>query len=411
MSGAMRERGRATPITGYPGHTVVAMDDRRFETREIHSRRTPDAHGALTSPIYANATYEYATPTDRRGDHRYSRMSAPTRDDLEAAFAGLEGGSHASAFASGMAAIDAVFSVLSAGDHVVAGQNLYAETHELLTNVYAEYGVDVTHVDVSDADAVADAARPETALVYLESPTNPTLRIADVGAAAAAAHDHGALLAVDNTFASPYLQRPLELGADLVVESLTKYCGGHSDVLAGAVAARDADLAERIAYAQYVRGGVPSPFDCFLVLRGMKTLSARMERHCRNAAAVAALLDDHPRVESVYYPGLESHPNHDVAAGQMDGFGGMVSFELAGGREEAAAFAANLDTITLAESLGSVESLVEVPALMTHQDLSPEELAAAGITETLVLLSAGTEAEADLLADVEGAIDAAFEGA
>ncbi|WP_132057876.1 trans-sulfuration enzyme family protein [Halorussus amylolyticus] len=385
-------------------------DDRRFETKEIHTGPDDDAHGALTTPIYATATYEYDTPSDLRGDHRYSRMSEPTRDDLEAAFADLEGGTDASAFASGMAAIDAVFSLLSSGDRVVAGKNLYAETHELLANVYSEYGVEVEHVDITDADAIADAVTSETTMVYFETPTNPMLRIADIEAAAAVADANDALLAVDNTFASPYLQRPLELGADIVIESLTKYLGGHSDVIAGAVATRDdADLAEEIAYYQYARGGIPSPFDAFLVLRGMKTLSARMERHCANARAVAEFLDGHEKVERVHYPGLESHPNHEVAARQMADFGGMMSFELAGGIEEASDFVSNLDVVALAESLGGVESLAEQPATMTHQDFSADELADAGIPVSLVRLSVGTEHEDDLLADVEQAIETAFE--
>jgi cystathionine gamma-lyase len=385
------------------------MDDRRFETREIHAGRDRGEHGALTPPIHATSTYEYETPTDTRGDYRYSRMAEPTRDRLEAVFAEMSGGDHGAAFASGMAAIDAVFSLLSPGDHVVAGANLYAESHELLTNVYSEYGVDVTHVEITDAAAVADAIGSETELVYFETPTNPMLRVGDVSAIADAAADHDALCAVDNTFASPYLQRPLELGADLVVESLTKYVGGHSDLIAGAVATRDEDVAERVAYVQYARGAIPSAFDCFLALRGVKTLSARLDRQCRNARRVAEFLADHPSVQRVYYPGLESHENHAVAARQMADFGGMVSFELDGGVDEAARFAANLDVFTLAESLGGVESLAEVPAVMTHQDFSAEELANAGIGETLVRLSVGTEHPDDLLADLDAAIEATFE--
>ncbi|NEU55680.1 PLP-dependent aspartate aminotransferase family protein [Halorussus sp. MSC15.2] len=384
-------------------------DDRQFETREVHSGRGRGEHGALAPPIQTTATYEYETPTETRGDYRYSRMAEPTRDRLEATFAGMAGGTHGSAFASGMAAIDAVFSLLSSGDHVVAGANLYAESHELLTEVYAEYGVEVTHVEITDAEAVADAMTPDTALVYFETPTNPVLRVGDVAAIAEVAADRDALCAVDNTFASPYLQRPLELGADVVVESLTKYVGGHSDLIAGAVATDDEAVAERLDYVQYARGAIPSAFDCFLALRGVKTLSARMDRHCRNARAVAEWLDDHPQVRTVYYPGLASHENHAVAARQMADFGGMVSFELEGGVEEAARFAANLDVFTLAESLGGVESLAEVPAVMTHQDFSPEALAEAGIGETLVRLSVGTEHPDDLLADLDGAVEATFE--
>jgi cystathionine beta-lyase/cystathionine gamma-synthase len=384
------------------------MTDYRFETKEIHAGQKRDEHGALMTPIYANSTYAYKTPTELHGNYRYSRMDEPTRSDLEGVIARLEEGEYTRAFASGMAAIDSLFSTLSTGDHIVAGQNLYAETHELLTNVYADYGIKVTHIDITDASAIASAARPETALIYFETPTNPLLRIGDIAAAADIADEHDARLAIDNTFASPYLQRPLELGADVVVESLTKYISGHSDLIAGVVTTNDTEFAEEIEYFQYTRGAIPSPFESFLAIRGTKTLSARMERHCSNARAIAAWLDDHQNIERVYYPGLESHPNHDVATQQMDDFGGMVSFELAGGVEEATAFASETDVITLAESLGGVESLLEVPAAMTHQDFSSDELAAAGISESLVRLSVGTEHETDLIADVERAIEAVF---
>ncbi|MEF8782736.1 MAG: PLP-dependent aspartate aminotransferase family protein [Haloarculaceae archaeon] len=385
-------------------------DDERcpgdLDTRGIHGGQGRDQYGALTTPIYANVTYEYDSPTDLGGPHRYSRMSEPTRDDLEALLADLEGGSHASAFASGMAAIDAIFSLLSAGDHVVAGATLYAETHDLLSDVYPRYGVEVSHVDMTDPDAVRNAVREETALVYAESPTNPLLQITDLEAAAAVAREAGAVLAVDNTFASPALQRPLELGADLVVESLTKYLGGHSDAIAGAVATDDPGLAAELERIQYTRGAIPGPFECFLVRRGAKTLGARMDRHCRNARAVAETLAAAGAVDRVYYPGLESHPGHEIAADQMADFGGMLSFELAGGVEAATAFVAALKKITIAESLGGVESLIEVPAAMTHQDLSPAELAAAGIDEGLVRISVGIERQADLLADVRRGLDA-----
>ena len=385
------------------------MDAHRFETREVHSHERRDQYGALMPPIYANSTYEYASPTEPKAGFRYSRDAVPTRTALEESFAAFEGGEHASAFASGMGAIDAVFTAtLSAGDHVVAAENLYAETHDLLTDVYSDYGVELTHVPITDTDAIADAMREETSLVYFETPTNPVLNVGDVAGAAEVAHEHDAALAIDNTFASPYLQRPLELGADIVVESLTKYQCGHSDAIAGAVATNDDALAEEFEYVQYRRGAIPSPFDCFLVLRGMKTLSTRMDRHCANARAVVEALVASEHVTDVYYPGLESHENHDVAARQMDDFGAMVAFELAGDVDAVTEFAAGLDLITLAESLGGVESLVEVPATMTHQDLSGEALAAAGIPETLVRVSVGTEHPADLVADVESALDAAF---
>jgi cystathionine gamma-lyase len=386
------------------------MDEHRFETREVHSHERRDQYGALMPPIYANSTYEYASPTETKAGFRYSRDAVPTREALEESFANFEGGEHASAFASGMGAIDAVFTAtLSAGDHVVAAENLYAETHDLLTDVYSDYGVELTHAPITDVDAIADAMREETALVYFETPTNPVMNVGDIAAAAEVAHEGDAALAIDNTFASPYLQRPLELGADIVVESLTKYQCGHSDAIAGAVATNDDALAEEFEYVQYRRGAIPSPFDCFLVLRGMKTLSTRMERHCENARAVVDALVASEHVTDVYYPGLESHENHDVAARQMDDFGAMLAFELAGDVDTVTEFAAGLDLITLAESLGGVESLVEVPATMTHQDLSSEELAAAGIPETLVRLSVGTEHPDDLVADVESAIAATFD--
>ena len=375
--------------------------ERRLATRGIHAGEQSASNDALTTPIYANATYEYASATELDGDYRYSRMAEPTRDELEATIASLEGAPHASTFASGMAAIDAGFSLLAAGDHVIAGDSLYAETHDLLADIYPRYGIDVTHVDVTEPDAIRAATREETALVYVESPTNPLLQIVDIEAAAAAAHDADALLAVDNTFASPALQRPLEQGADLVVESLTKYVGGHSDAIAGSVATDDEGIAKRIDRMQYTRGAILGPFEAFLVRRGAKTLEARMDRHCRNASAVADALAGHDAVDRVYHPGLETHPGHEVAAKQMTDFGGMVAFELTEGVDAATKFVAALETITIAESLGGVESLVEVPAAMTHQDFSPAELEAAGIDDGLVRVSVGIEDQADLRADIQ----------
>jgi cystathionine gamma-lyase len=386
------------------------MDAHRFETREVHSHERRDQYGALMPPIYANSTYEYASPTETKAGFRYSRDAVPTRTALEASFATFEGGEHASAFASGMAAIDAVFTAtLSAGDHAVAAENLYAESHDLLVDVYSEYDVELTQAPVTDVDAMADQLQSNTELVYFETPTNPMLNVGDIAAIVEVARAHDAIVAIDNTFASPYLQRPLELGADVVVESLTKYQCGHSDAIAGAVATNDDALAEELQYVQYRRGAIPSPFDCFLVLRGMKTLSTRMDRHCENARAVVDALVASEHVTDVYYPGLASHENHDVATRQMDDFGAMVAFELAGDVDTVTEFAAGLELITLAESLGGVESLLEVPATMTHQDLSAEALAAAGIPETLVRLSVGTEHPDDLVADVESALAAAFD--
>ena len=385
------------------------MSEYHFETRQLHAGVEPDDHGALMTPIYANSTYEYDSPTALRSEYRYSRIDGPTRAALEASVADLHGGSHGRAFSSGMGAINNVLTLLSAGDHVVAGSSLYAETHKLLTDVFRTYGVEVTFVDITDAANVENAMKPETALVYLETPTNPLLQVADIEAVAAIAEAGDARFAVDNTFSSPYLQRPLELGADIAIDSLTKYMGGHSDVIAGSVVTDDEELDEELGFYQQTLGATPSPFDCFLVLRGIKTLGARMERHCHNARTIAKFLDEHSAVRDVYYPGLDTHPNHAIAARQMADFGGMLSFELDGTTEDASALVSNLDVFTLAESLGGVESLIEQPAVMTHQGLSREERTEAGVTDSLVRMSVGIEHPDDLVADLEGAIDAAFD--
>ena len=390
------------------------MTNHEFETRQIHAGYEPNEHGALVPPISPSVTFGYETPTEMVGEYRYARMSEPTREVVDGLIADLEGGAHGRTFASGMAAINALYTaVLSAGDHVVAGQNLYAESHTLLTRVFSTFGVDVTFADTTDLDAVADAIRPETTLVYFESPTNPLLSVSDIaGVVEVAAREggedaesDGPVVAVDNTFASPYLQRPLDLGVDVVVESLTKYVSGHSDVVAGATVTNDPDLDETLAFVQYNQGATPSPFACFLVTRGAKTLAPRMRTHCENARAIAERLDEHPAVERVHYPGLHSHPNHDVAAEQMRDFGGMVSLELDATLEETSAVISETELFVLAESLGGVESLSEQPAPMTHQDLTADELAAAGLSESLVRLSVGTEHVDDLIADLESAIE------
>lgn len=376
------------------------MDGHRFETREIHSFRNSDPLGAVIPPIYTSVTFEYDSPTEIGSPYRYGRMKAPTRDALESMVASLEGAREARAFASGMAAIDAVFSLLEPGDHVVAGDSLYAETHDLLTDIYPTYGIDVSFVDTCDQNAIASAIDDETAMIYLETPSNPMLHVSDIEATATLATEAGAVLVVDNTFASPVVQRPLELGADIVIESLTKFVGGHSDVIAGAAATSDADLADHLDRIQEVRGAIPGPFDCYLALRGGRTLSSRVRPQCESAATIARFLDDHPAVTKTYYPGIESHPNHEVASDQMDSFGSMLSFELDGGRDVATDFLAALEVFTLAESLGAVESLIEVPAVMTHQDHSPAELEDAGIPLGLVRISVGTEHVDDLIDDL-----------
>jgi len=383
-------------------------DDYEFETRQVHAGYEPDEQGAVVPPIYNSVTYAYENPAEQIGAHRYTRMSSPTREALAERVADLEGGSHGHTFASGMGAINAVFTaVLSSGDHVVAGETLYAESHTLLTRIFGEFGVEVTFVDTTDPAVVERALRPATALVYLETPTNPLLTVTDIAGVVdvVAASEVDPVVAVDNTFASPYLQRPLELGADVVVESLTKYVAGHSDAMAGAVVTDDPALDERIGFVQYNLGATPSPHDCSLAFRGSKTLAGRMQTHCENARAVAAFLADHPAVAEVYYPGLESHPNHAVAAEQMRDFGGMVSVELAASLEETSAVVSTTEVFELAESLGAVESLIEQPATMTHQTLTPAELDEAGVSESLIRLSVGIEATEDLLADLERAIE------
>ncbi len=385
------------------------MDDQyRIETRSIHAGQEPDEEtGALMTPIYANSTYEQDAPGDHRG-YEYSRTGNPTRTDLEANLASLEGADYGRCFASGMGSINTVLNVLEAGDHVVTGNDVYGGTHRLFTQVYEDYDLEFSFVDMTDPEAIEAAFRENTELLWLETPTNPLMSIVDVEAAAAIAHDRDAICAIDNTFATPYLQRPLELGADVVSHSLTKYLGGHSDVIGGALLTNDPDLDERFGFYQNAVGATPGPFDCFLVLRGTKTLPVRMDRHCENARAIAEWLDEHPDVSRVYYPGLDSHPGHEIARRQMDDFGGMLSFELDATLEETSEVVSSTDVFTLAESLGGVESLIEQPAPMTHAAIPREERLEAGLTDGLVRVSVGIEHVDDLIADLEGAIEAAL---
>ncbi|WP_327051870.1 cystathionine gamma-synthase [Halomicrococcus gelatinilyticus] len=381
----------------------------RFETRSIHAGQEPDEEtGALMTPIHANSTYVQDAPGDHRG-YEYSRTGNPTRSDLEANLASLEGGEFGRAFASGMGSINTVLNLLSSGDHVVASEDVYGGTHRIFTQVYADYDLEFSFVDMTDPDAVSDAVRAETELLWVETPTNPLLNVVDVAAMADIADDADALCAVDNTFATPYLQRPLELGADIVSHSLTKYLGGHSDVVGGALVTDDPDLDERIGFYQNSVGATPGPHDCFLVLRGTKTLPVRMDRHCENARAIADWLDAHDRVDRVYYPGLDSHPDHDLAAEQMDDFGGMVSFELDASLDETADVVSETEVFTLAESLGGVESLIEQPATMTHAAIPKEERLAAGLRDGLIRASVGIENVEDLKADLQQAFDAALD--
>ncbi|WP_255149488.1 cystathionine gamma-synthase [Halorarius halobius] len=382
-------------------------DDGRFETRAIHAGQDPDEEtGALMTPIYANSTYEQDAPGRDRG-YEYSRTGNPTRSDLEANLAALEGGEFGRAFSSGMGSINTVLNLLSAGDHVVTGDDVYGGTHRIFTQVYEEYDLEFSFVDTTDPAAVREAMRPETELLWVETPTNPLMRVVDVAAMADIAHENDALCAVDNTFATPYLQRPLEHGADVVSHSLTKYLGGHSDVVGGALITDDAELDERIGFYQNSVGATPSPFDCFLVLRGTKTLPVRMDRHCENARHLAAWLQGQPCVDRVYYPGLESHPSHDLAARQMDDFGGMLSVELDATLEEASTVVSETEVFTLAESLGGVESLIEQPAAMTHAAIPPEEREEIGLSDGLIRISVGIEHADDLENDLRQAFAAA----
>lgn len=385
------------------------QNDSRIETRAIHAGQDPEAEsGALMTPIYANSTYKQDQPGEHRG-YEYSRTGNPTRTDLETNLASLEGGAYGRCFSSGMGAINTVLNLLSAGDHVVAGNDVYGGTHRILTQVYEQYDLEYDFVDTTDHAAVEAAMQPNTELVWVETPTNPLMNVNDISALASIAHEHDALCAVDNTFATPYLQRPLEHGADIVSHSLTKYLGGHSDVIGGALIVDDEELDAEIGFYQNSVGATPGPFDCFLVLRGTKTLPVRMDRHCENTAELAAWLAAHDSVSKVYYPGLESHPQHELAAEQMDGFGGMLSFEFDGTLEQASTVVSETDVFTLAESLGGVESLIEQPAAMTHAAIPKDERLAAGLTDGLIRVSVGLEHIDDMKADLQAAFDAATE--
>ncbi len=381
------------------------MNDRdEVETRVVHAGQEPDpATGAVVPPISLASTFAQDAVGADRG-YEYARSANPTRAALETCIADLEGAAHGVAFASGMAAEDAVLrATLHPGDHVIIPADAYGGTYRLIARVYDPSGVTSSVLDLTDLDALAAGWRDETKLVWVETPTNPLLTVVDIAAVAAFAHERGALVVVDNTFATPYLQQPLALGADVVVHSSTKYLGGHSDVVGGLLAVDDDELAERIAFVQNAAGAVPGPFDCYLVLRGVRTLAVRMDRHCENARAVAALLAEHPAVSRVLYPGLPSHPGHDIARRQMRDFGGMVSFLVAAGEDAALKVVASTRLFTLAESLGAVESLIEHPARMTHASAAGTPLAC---DPTLVRLSVGIERAEDLVADLRQAFDA-----
>ncbi len=375
-----------------------------FETRAVHAGQAPDpVTGAVVTPISLATTFAQQGVGGHRG-FEYSRSGNPTRTALEECLASLELARHGLAFASGLAAEDTVLRLVPPGRRVLLGNDAYGGTFRLIARVWEPYGITWTAADLTDPDAVAAAWSDDTAMVWLETPTNPLLTCVDIERVAAIAHAHGALVVVDNTFATPYLQQPLPLGADIVVHSATKYLGGHSDVVGGFAAVDDDGLAERLRFTQNAAGAVPAPFDCYLVLRGLKTLAVRMDRHCANARAVVDLLVRHPAVERVLYPMLPDHPGHAAAAAQMRDFGGMVSFTLRDGPEAAKRVAAATEVFTLAESLGAVESLIEHPGEMTHASVAGSPLE---VPDSLLRLSVGIETAADLLADLEQALERA----
>jgi cystathionine gamma-synthase/cystathionine gamma-lyase len=380
-------------------------DDEQFETRAIHAGQEPDpATGSTIVPVYQTVTFTQEALGRNRG-YEYSRSGNPTRDALEACMASLEGGRFGLAYASGMAAIQGVIQLLSAGDHVVVADDLYGGSYRLFTRVTPRSGVRFSFVDATQPGEVDKAVESDTVLIWIETPTNPLLRLVDVGACAEIARRHGVRLVVDNTFATPYLQNPLALGAHVVVHSTTKYIGGHSDVIGGAVVVDDEKLAGELAFTRNATGGVPGPWDAWLTLRGAKTLAVRMREHEKNAARVAEFLSGRRDVARVHYPGLPDHPGHALAASQMRGFGGIVTVDLAGGEAAAQRFCNSLRIFSLGESLGGVESLVGYPWSMSHAAFAPEEKRRTGITEATVRLSVGLEHADDLCADLARALE------
>lgn len=377
----------------------------KFATKAIHAGVEPDpTTGAIMTPIYQTSTYVQAAPGDHKG-YEYSRTHNPTRTALQNALAALENGKHGLCFATGMASIDALCKLLKPGDEVVSTNDLYGGTYRLFTKIFEGFGLKFRFVDMGDLRNVEAALTPNTKLIWAETPTNPLLRIIDIAGLARIAKRQGCLLGVDNTFASPYLQNPLDLGADIVMHSVTKYLGGHSDVVMGALVVKDDALAERLAFIQNSSGATPGPQDCFLVLRGLKTLHLRMQRHCENGAVVAAFLAQHPKVERVFWPGFPTHANHAVAKAQMRDFGGIISFTLKGDRmEDALRVLSSTKLFSLAESLGGVESLLGHPASMTHASIPREERLRNGLADTLIRLSVGLEDAEDLVEDLRQAL-------
>ena len=377
----------------------------KLDTKLIHAGIEPDpTTGAIMTPIYQTSTYVQAAPGDHKG-YEYARTQNPTRTVLQNALAAIENGQYGLCFGSGMAATDAVIKLLQPGDEVIVSNDLYGGTYRIMTKVFANYGIKFHFISMQDAQDIIPVVNANTKMIWIETPTNPMLNVIDIAACAAIAKAHNLLLVCDNTFASPYLQTPLDLGADIVLHSATKYLGGHSDVVHGALIVNDASLDERLRFIQNSCGAVPGPHDCWLVLRGIKTLHVRMQRHCENGEAVARYLKAHPKVGKVLWTGFEEHPNHDVARKQMRGFGGMISFTLKNDSiEDAIAVLSKTKLFALAESLGGVESLIGHPATMTHASIPREERVKNGLVDSLIRLSVGIEAIEDLIADLEQAI-------
>ena len=383
----------------------MGKDNLQFNSKTIHGGQQPDkGYGAVMPPVYLTSTYAQSTPGGHQG-YEYSRTHNPTRTALEAALASIEDGAHGFCFGSGMAAIDAVVKLLSPGDEVISTNDLYGGSYRIFTKIFEDFGIAFHFVDMQDPANVAAKINAKTKLIWVETPTNPMMNVVDIEAMHKLVADKDILLAVDNTFASPYLQQPLTMGADIVMHSATKYLGGHSDVILGALVVRDAALAERLWFIQNASGAVCGPLDAFLVLRGIKTLHVRMQRHCENGEKIAHFLADHPKVAKVYWPGFPTHPNHEIAKRQMNGFGGMISFVLADDSiEKATQMVEQLQLFTLAESLGGVESLAGHPASMTHASIPKVEREKSGVVDGLIRLSVGIEDSDDLIEDLKQAI-------
>ncbi|MDF2157194.1 cystathionine gamma-synthase [Algoriphagus sp. CAU 1675] len=377
----------------------------KFGTKAIHAGVAPDpSTGAIMTPIYQTSTYVQSSPGEHKG-YEYSRTHNPTRTALQENLAALENGKHGICFSSGLGAIDAVIKLFNPGDEIISTNDLYGGTYRLFTKVFERYGIKFHFVPMGDAEAVVPYINSNTKMIWVETPTNPMMNIIDLKAMAKVAKDHKLLLAVDNTFASPYIQNPLDFGADIVMHSVTKYLGGHSDVVMGALVVNDDELAKQLTFIQNACGATPGPQDCFLVLRGIKTLHLRMERHSQNGKTIAAYLKNHPKVEKVYWPGFEDHPNHEIAKQQMRDFGGMISFTLVGNKlEDAKKVMESFHLFSLAESLGGVESLCGHPATMTHASIPKEEREKVGLVDSLIRLSVGVEDAEDLKNDLANAL-------